>query len=98
MNYTVDLLFKARQEIFESWVWYEEQEDGLGDRFEDAVFEKIALIAANPLHYPLKKGTYEANTDKFPFLIVYRINKRRKLIMIVSVFHTSRHPKKKRRP
>jgi len=98
MNYSVDLLFKARQEIFESWVWYEEQQEGLGNRFEDAVFEKISLIAANPLHYPLKKGTREANTDTFPFLIVYRINKRRKLIMIVSVFHTSRHPRKKRKP
>ena len=55
MTYKVDLLFKARQEIFESWVWYEEHETGLGDRFEDAVFEKIALIAENPLHYPLKR-------------------------------------------
>ncbi|HZY37012.1 MAG TPA: type II toxin-antitoxin system RelE/ParE family toxin [Mucilaginibacter sp.] len=98
MTYTVDLLFKARQEIFESWGWYEEHEVGLGDRFEDEVFKKIELIAANPLHYPQKKGTREANTDIFPFLIVYRVNKRRNLIMIVSVFHTSRHPKRKRKP
>jgi hypothetical protein len=55
MNYTVDLLFKARQEIFEGWKWYEEQQAGLGDRFEDEVFRKIALIEANPLHYPLKR-------------------------------------------
>ena len=95
MNYTVDLLFKARQEIFEGWKWYEEQQDGLGYRFEDEVFRKIALIQANPLHYPLKKKTHEVITDKFPYLIVYRINESQKLIMIVSVFHTSRHPKKK---
>jgi len=38
MNYTIDLLFKARQEIFEGWKWYEGQQAGLGDRFEDEVF------------------------------------------------------------
>ncbi len=97
MSYTVDLLFKARQEIFEGWKWYEGEQPGLGDRFEDEVFRKIALIATNPLHYPIKKGTHEVITDTFPYLIVYRINKSRKLIMIVSVFHTSRNPKKKRR-
>ena len=59
MSYTVDLLFKARQEIFEGWKWYEEQQAGLGDRFEDEVFRKIELIASNPLHYPQKKRTRE---------------------------------------
>lgn len=95
MNYKVDLLFKARQEIFEGWKWYEKQETGLGYRFEDEVFKKIALIEKNPLHYPFKKKAREALIDNFPFLIVYRINKSHKLIMIISVFHTSRHPKKK---
>ena len=95
MNYTVDLLFKARREIFEGWIWYEEQQPGLGDRFEEDIFRKIGLIEANPLHYPLKKKAREALADDFPYLIVYRINEKRKLIMIVSVFHTSRHPRKK---
>jgi plasmid stabilization system protein ParE len=67
----------------------------LGDRFEEDVFSKISLIAANPLHYPSKKKAREAVTDNFPFLIVYRINEKQKLIMIISIFHTSRHPKKK---
>ena len=95
MTYTVDLLFKARQEIFEAWKWYEEQQPGLGDRFEDEIFRKIDLIAINPLHYPLKKRMHEATTDIFPYLIVYRINQKRKSLMVVSVFHTSRHPGKK---
>jgi hypothetical protein len=95
MSYTVELLFKARLEIFESWKYYEKQQTGLGDRFEDEVFKKIELIKTNPLHYPVKKKMHEANTDIFPFLIVYKINKSRKLIMIVSVFHTSRHPRRK---
>ncbi|MDB5114809.1 MAG: Plasmid stabilization system protein [Mucilaginibacter sp.] len=95
MSYKFDVLFKARQEIFEAWKWYEEQQDGLGERFEAEVFRKIVLITTNPLQYPLKKRMHEVNTNDFPFLIVYRINKSRNLVMIVSVFHTSRNPKKK---
>jgi len=95
VNYKAELLFKARLEIFEAWKWYEKQKTGLGDRFEDEVFRKIALIEANPFHYPLKKKAREAVIDDFPFLIVYRVNKNQKLIMIVSVFHTSRNPVKK---
>jgi hypothetical protein len=78
-------------------VWYEEQVTGLGDRFENEVFRKIDLIAENPLHYPIKKGLREVKTDTFPFLIVYKVNKSAKLVMIVSVFHTSRHPESKRK-
>ena len=95
MNYSVDLFIKARYEIFEAWKWYEEQETGLGERFEDAVFQKINLIAQNPLHYPQKGKYREGLTDVFPYLIIYRINRRKNLITIISIFHTSRHPKKK---
>jgi plasmid stabilization system protein ParE len=95
MNYTVDLIIKARQEIFESWVWYEEQQTGLGERFEADVFRKIHLIAKNPLHYPQKGKYHECNADVFPYLIVFRLNQRKRLITVISVFHTSRHPKKK---
>ncbi|MBD0279158.1 MAG: type II toxin-antitoxin system RelE/ParE family toxin [Flavisolibacter sp.] len=33
----------------------------------------------------------------FPYLIIYRIHKRKKVIAIVSIFHTRRHPKNKYR-
>jgi plasmid stabilization system protein ParE len=74
---------------------YEDQQSGLGDRFKNEVRNKIELILNNPLHYPLKRKHYEAQIDNFPFLIIYKIDKRKDLILILSVFHTSRHPKKK---
>ena len=96
MSYTVDFFLKARLELFEARLWYEEQEQGLGKRFREEVFRKVDLIQNNPLHYPLKNGLHEVRTETFPYLIVYKVVKSRKMIIIVSVFHTSRHPKKKR--
>jgi len=86
---------KARQEILDAWEWYEDKQVGLGDQFVTEVGKKIMFIRNNPFHYPTKGKYREAQTDTFPFLIIYKINKLQDLIQIVSVFHTSRHPKKK---
>ena len=96
MTNTFLQLPKAQKEILEAWEWYEDKQIGLGDRFKDEVGKKIRAVVENPLHYP-RKGKYrEAQTDVSPFLIVYKFDKKSNMIFIVSVFHTSRHPRKKR--
>jgi len=35
--------------------------------------------------------------EKFPFIVIYTIQKRKKEIFVLSLFHTSRHPKTKRK-
>jgi plasmid stabilization system protein ParE len=96
MNYTIEMSPKAEKELYEVWNWYEDEQPGLGERFEKEFFRKIGLIRDNPLHYALKKGMREVRTDSFPYLLIYKISEKKKMIVIVSVFHTSRHPKKKR--
>jgi len=89
------LLRKAQIEVLDAWEWYEDRQPGLGDRFKDDVAKKIDAIVDNPLHYALKGKYHEAKTDVFPYLIIFRIEKRNNIIIIVSVFHMSRHPKRK---
>jgi plasmid stabilization system protein ParE len=93
--YSIEISPKAKKELMDASEWYDEDQIGLGEKFEREVLRKIKLIVSNPLQYPLKKKMREANTDKFPYLIVYRINEKQNLI--ISVFHTSRHPRKKYR-
>lgn len=88
---------KAQKEILDAWEWYEDKQAGLGDRFTNAVREKIQAILNNPLHYPRHKKHHEALVETFPYLIIYQINHKEDLIIITSVFHTSRHPKRKRK-
>lgn len=83
---------KAQKEILDAWEWYEDQQPGLGDRFKEEVRKKIENILSNPLHYPLRKKYREALIDVFPYLIVFKVDKQKNLILILSVFHTSRHP------
>ena len=95
MRYTFSQSPKAEREIITAWKWYEDELEGLGDRFRNEVFKKIDVILQNPFHYPLKGIHREAKIKVFPFLIVYHIDEQSQQILIVSIFHTSRHPKRK---
>ena len=96
MKYTVKVLVKAQMELLLSLKWYDGQLDGLGDRLELSVLKKIDSIINNPLIYPNKKFDFrECKVDDFPFLIIYKVDPRKHLIVIYAIFHTSRRPGKK---
>lgn len=90
------MLAIADEELIESAKWYNEQSEGLGERFIAAVAEKLRLIKEYPERYPIKKRNFRETPIKvFPFLIVYKFYKEESLIIINSIFHTSRKPSKK---
>lgn len=98
MIYSSVFLLKAHAELLEAWEWYEDRQSGLGDRFKQEIYKCISTIEQHPERYPERRKDYrEAFVKIFPYLIIYRIHKRKKVIAIVSVFHTRRNPKKKYR-
>jgi len=98
MGFAVTISNKAYKEYYRAYEWYEEQVPGLGGRFEDALERQIDLITRSPLIYANRKlDTRESKMEDFPFLIVYKINWTENIILITSIFHTSRSPGKKYR-
>ncbi len=98
MTFSTEFLIKARLELIEAWTWYEDKQPGLGDRFKQQVYNCIDKIEREPERYQESKKNYRQVSVKiFPYLIIYRIHKRKKVIAIVSIFHTRRHPKNKYR-
>ena len=89
---------RAQKEIEESWAWYEDRFAGLGDRFLNKILDRLHQIELNPDRFPTRFRSYkEAPVDTFPFLVIYRVSKKSSIVRLVSVFHTSRNPKKKYR-
>jgi plasmid stabilization system protein ParE len=86
---------KAEKELLAAWIWYEEQQPGLGDRFSNEIQRKVNFLIKNPLHYPLKGRHHEARVEVFPFIVIYAVETNSDIIKIISIFHTSRHPKRK---
>ena len=95
-SFSSTLSSRAQKEIAISWDWYEERQQGLGDRFIREVITRIRDIEKMPDRYPTRYKSYkEVSIPTFPFILIYRIVKSQKAIRIVSVFHTSQSPKKK---
>jgi plasmid stabilization system protein ParE len=98
MAFTITISNRAYREYYKAYEWYEEKLLGLGVRFEDALERQIDQIAQSPLVYSNRKfDTRESKIEDFPFLIVYKIVWAENVILITSIFHTSRSPKKKYR-
>ena len=96
--YKIVFTKRASQEFDKSFSWYEQQRTGLGDDFEKAIEVVLGRISERPQSFRLGKKPYrEALVKKFPFLIIFKINKSEKTVQIASVFHTSRNPKTKYR-
>lgn len=96
LSYTILFSSKAEKEIRYTWAWYEERQIGLGDRFVDELLLRIKAVQQQPELFSSKYKSYrEVKLAVFPMLIIYRINKRKKVIRIVAVFHTSRDYKSK---
>jgi plasmid stabilization system protein ParE len=96
MANSIIYLPKALEEFDESFAFYEERMIGLGVRFEDEVNGKVQLISKYPERYHRQQGKFkEAMIKEFPFLIIYKYYKTKHIILITSIFHTSRNPKNK---
>ncbi len=89
----------AKEDYKEAFAWYEDQQSGLGRRFGKAVRQKLEQISVQPEVFGSRtnKNFREAKIEFFPYLIIFKIKKRSKVLYIGSVHHTSRNPRKKYR-
>ena len=95
-TYTFDLV--AADEYSTAYGWYNERSDMAADGFLIAIEETIQLICENPGRY---RNTFnklrEVSLKKYPYSIVYLADDVNKTILITSVYHHMRDPKKKYR-
>lgn len=98
MNYQLVFEPSAIAEYSDAFKWYEDQYKGLGLDFEEKVDECLLKVSMSPKIYSLLgKRFRQANVNKFPYVIIYSIEEETQRIIIYSIFHTSRRPKKKYR-
>ena len=94
MTFSLEITTEANLEIVEAYVYYEEKQAGLGERFLKQLDKYFIKILQTPKHYAVKRKPYrEAFIRKFPFLIIYEVTEEK--IIVYSVFNTSRNPTKK---
>jgi len=96
MPNTVIISSVAEKELQDSFDWYEEQQEELGERFLDQVEAAITTVDNNPELFPIKIRSYRQYVvSTFPFVIVYEYLPKEQLVYILHIFHTSQNPAKK---
>jgi len=63
MSYKHIFLERARNELLDAWIWYEERQEGLGDGFKNEVYERIHEMEQHPERYAERKKSYWENND-----------------------------------
>lgn len=84
-------------DLLDAWTWYENQEDGLGDRFLDAVGATADRASRWPITgAPVLRGDNDevierkVATGGFPHAVRYRVLGER--LVVMAVLHQHRHP------
>jgi len=83
----------ARDELLAAASWYDDQRDGLGADFLDAVDEVLARIAAAPRSFPSDRFDDRARRallSRFPYVVVFVVTEND--VRVVAVVHAKRLP------
>lgn len=82
---------EARLEADTSFDWYRERSFGAAEQFQEAIEKAQSAIQKSPETWPeYLFGTRRYLLKRYPFVIVYRVEKRR--IEIVAIAHGRRKP------
>ena len=84
---------KANQEIKEAVYYLEVEQEGLGERFNLLVKQAIYELLAFYKHQVRYNHIRTKRVAPFRYLIHYRVNERKQIIIIARVLHTRRRSK-----
>lgn len=94
MKYPVLLLPPASDDLIDCIAWYDEQKNGLGNEFYEAVVHIIDMIGSNPLLFAVRtRSIRAASVNRFPFFVFYKFEQSKQQIVVLAILHQSRNPK-----
>ncbi len=98
MNYQYILHKAAQQDYEEALQWYMERSEQAAAKFVLAIDSILLLICNYPTRWRNEYKHYnELGVKKYPYTIIYSIEKEKQLIVISAIYHQKRNPKKKYR-
>lgn len=98
MSYQHTFTPVAFNEYKEAVSWYTQHSASVANKFVKEVKIRIQAICTDPYRYRNQyKNFYETSVRKFPFYIIYLVDDENELVVIASVYHHKRNPKKKYR-
>ena len=95
MIYTITYQERALAEYELAMNWYRQRSDFAAENFEIEVLDKINTLRLSPENFKKTyKQFHEVSLRKYPYSIVYVINVKSQSVIISSIFHHKRNPRK----
>ncbi len=92
--YRIILKPETAKDIEHAYNWYEDQQNGLGDRFLETLKECYKKLEQYPFSFSeMAKSIRQLKLKTFPYVIVFEVIQHE--VVIYAVFHTSQHLVKK---
>jgi len=93
-KYKVKIEPEALSDIQEITDWYNEQQAGLGQRFQSTVIKQLNSLSKDPQLYSVRyKEIRCVLIKKFPYMAHFYINDEHNTVEILAVISTDRNPK-----
>ena len=93
-KYKVQIDPEALSDIQEITDWYNEQQAGLGKRFQNTVIRQINGLNRNPQICQVRYNEIRCMiVKKFPYMVHFYINEETSAVEVLAVISTDRNPK-----
>lgn len=83
---------RAIQDIQNAIDYYEEQQPGLGQQFEDTLNHNLHKLEQFPFFQVRYDNIHCLPLKKYPFMIHFTVDEKEQLIIVRAVFNTFRNP------
>ena len=93
MAYTLIIDPIAIQDIQKAIDYYDEQQPGLGKRFEAALNKHLITLEKNPFFRIRYDNVHGLPLKKFPYMVHFTIDEDQQVVIVRAVFHTALNPK-----
>lgn len=94
MAYSIVIEPVALQDIQQGIDYYDDQQIGLGEKFEATVNKHLHAIRKNPFFQVRYDNVHCLPVKKYPYMIHFTIDEQSKTVTVRAVFHTSLDPEK----
>jgi plasmid stabilization system protein ParE len=79
----------VQQEYDQAFVWHENKQTGLGDKFSKEIFSAINAILSNPEAWTIidNHGHRKYVIDSFSYKIIYKYYQKKQICSIIAIVH-----------
>jgi plasmid stabilization system protein ParE len=71
---TLKVLESAQEDLWRGYLFYEEQQPGVGDHFVDTIHAEIDSLVLYAGIHPIRNGHHRVLSSTFPFAIYYKLS------------------------